>query len=123
MFSNPKQCSMKVDWLMPFDTPNNLIESYRIDFALAGTGAKNTWAWKTVESTTCGGTGRTTCELDMKKVIAGDYGLKTTAGIPFFAEGDEIYARTTAIGVCFESNGIDKKESAEAAYDNTPVKL
>jgi hypothetical protein len=33
MFSNPKQCSMKVDWLMPSDTPNNLIHEYKIELA------------------------------------------------------------------------------------------
>jgi len=67
---------MVVDWLMPQDTPNSLIHSYRIDFAVAGnSNDRTTWDWK--EVATCGTDGRTTCELDMKKVIAGDYGLKS----------------------------------------------
>lgn len=115
---------MKVDWLMPYDTPNNLIKSYRIELAKAVADTQlEDLIWHEVEESVCGGTGRTTCELDMKFVIAGDYGLKD-AGAAYFEEGDEIYARTTAIGRCWtDDTETVRKESASKAYDNTPVKL
>jgi len=110
---------MKVDWLMPHDTPNSLIDSYRIEFAKRSTGDRSTWDWYTVN--TCGNDRITTCSLDMKRVLNGDYGL-SNAGVPIFSENDEVYARTTAIGTCKDNNG-NAKESAEPAYDHTPVIL
>jgi hypothetical protein len=117
MFSNPKQCSMVVDWLMPQDTPIQLIDSYEISFAKRGAGEKSNWTWHVVN--VCGNDGRTTCDLDMKKVINGDYGLGGNS--PIFREGDEVFARVIAVGTC-EENGVAKR-SLEAAYDHSPVVL
>jgi len=120
MFSNPQECSMVVDWLMPQDTPNSLIHSYRIDLAKAGASSdKSTWTWYTVS--TCGTDSRTTCNLEMMRVINGDYGLSAN-GNSVFNEGDEVYARTTAIGTCMNDQN-QRKESIRPAYDHTPVVL
>jgi len=59
----------------------------------------------------------------MAKIITGAYGLRNPVnGDSYFAEGAEIYAKTTAIGTCrFDDTG-DRKES-EVSYDYTPVIL
>jgi hypothetical protein len=111
---------MVVDWLMPQDTPVQLIDTYEISFAKRGLGSdKSQWTWNVVNG--CGSDGRTTCDLDMKKVIAGDYGL-INGGNPIFEEGDLIYARVIAVGTCPDEFGLPSR-SAEAAYDHSPVEL
>jgi hypothetical protein len=112
---------MVVDWLMPQDTPIQLIDTYEIAFAKRGAGSdKSLWQWNVVSG--CGTDGRTTCDLDMKRVIAGDYGL-SSGGNPIFVEGDEVFARVTAIGTCVnEDTGLPKR-SVDSAYDNSPVLL
>jgi hypothetical protein len=61
---------MKVDWLMPQDTPQSLISNYRIELAvdplersyLTDTD-KEALTWRVVDG--CGDDLRTTCNLDM----------------------------------------------------------
>ena len=66
---------------MPHDTPNSLIDSYEIEFAKESSGTKDTWDWYTVD--TCGNDRTTTCKLDMKKVLAGDYNLQNGGNAVF----------------------------------------
>jgi len=65
----------------------------------------------------------------MSRILAGDYGLRNAAGVAFFGRGDEIYAKTTAIGTCTEtistgSGGtMTVAKRSEPHYDPKSVKL